>query len=204
MSARSQRRARRAPRHVRTSQIVLAIASILAIAVIAIVAIVNRNTVESSMIEPFPSGLAVGAVAPNFSVTTNHGAFSLSTANGPVLLEIFAAWCPHCQRETAVLNRLYATYGDRIHFVAVTGSSLAMDHASPESQQDVDAFVDLFQVQYPVAFDPSMSVAKTYFQNGFPTITLIGSDKRVRYIESGEVTAHALEGVIQRALAGSR
>ena len=37
--------------------------------------------------------------APQFEVATTAGYFDLSKTRKPVFLEIFATWCPHCQRE---------------------------------------------------------------------------------------------------------
>ena len=51
------------------------------------------------------------------------GPFNLPKADHkPVLLEVFATWCPHCQHEVSVLNPLFHQYGDKVHFVAVSGS----------------------------------------------------------------------------------
>ncbi len=205
MSTRAQRRAQRASlQRTRPMRIAPLAAALVVFVVIAGVVIVNRMTSAAPVVEEMPSGLSVGHVAPPFSVMTSAGQFTLATEQGPVLLEVFASWCPHCQRETATLNRLYGLYGSRIHFVAVTGSGLAMDRASPESQADVDAFAQFFHIEYPIAFDPSLGVAKAYFQDGFPTIVLIGADKRVVYVHAGEISSQALARVILPALEGSK
>ena len=204
MSTRSERRARRAPKRFGAATIIPMGATIVLLAIIAAIAIVNRKAVGSSMPVPLSSNLSVGDSAPNFSVATSQGQFSLASTTGPVLLEVFATWCPHCQHETVVMNKLYAAYGDRVHFVAVSGSPLAMNHSSPESQADVDAFVQFFQVRYPVAFDQSLDVANAYIQAGFPTIVLIGSDKRVKYLGTGEIAEATLAHNIRSMLARRR
>ncbi len=205
MSTRAQRRAQRAAqsRPHRTWIAPLATAIVVALVIVGVV-VVTRVTSVTPPIEEMPSGLTVGDVAPPFSVMTSNGQFTLATVHGPVLLEVFASWCPHCQRETVTLNRLYTIFGSRLHFVAVTGSGLAMDHVSPESQTDVDAFAQFFHVLYPIAFDGSMDVAKAYFQNGFPSIILIGADKRVVYVHAGEISAQDLTRAIEPVLGGRR
>jgi hypothetical protein len=76
----------------------------------------------------------------------------------------------------------------RITILAVSGSNLASDRSSPESLGDVRAFARYFHVAYPLAFDPTLSVAKEYLQGGFPTVAFINRQKHVTGIESGEVS----------------
>jgi thiol-disulfide isomerase/thioredoxin len=165
--------------------------------VLLAIALTNRAVPPSATDVPPVSPLGRGDSAPNFSTATNHGAFALASQHRPVVLEVFATWCPHCQRETAVLNRLYDRYNGRVAFVAVSGSAYGADRTSPESETDVLAFVRYFNVRYPVAFDDSLRVAKSYLKGGYPTIVIIGSDKKIAFIGSGELTEAALEKEIR-------
>ena len=99
-----------------------------------------------------------------------------------------------------MLNQLYEKYKKRLDFVAITGSPYAHDRASPESMPDVLGFVQYSRVQYPVAFDGSLAIAGKYLQGGYPTIAIVGPDKRIAYIGSGEIAEAALESAIRRAL----
>jgi len=134
------------------------------------------------------SAVAVGSKAPEFQVSTTAGLFDLAKTTKPVFLEVFATWCPHCQRETQVLDRLFAKYGDRIAFVAVSGSDTGMDGSSQASQADMLAFAQRFGVKYPIAYDGQMTVFDLYNQGGYPTIVIITKDKAVAYATSGEIT----------------
>lgn len=141
-----------------------------------------------------------GGPAPEFQAATTAGPFDLDKQTKPVFLEVFATWCPHCQRETAVLNRLYATYGKRVAFVAVSGSDTGMDGQSPATAPDVLNFATRFSVQYPIAFDGRLAVANLYLQGGYPTIAIIDRKKIVSYISSGEVSYDTLAAEIQKVL----
>jgi cytochrome c biogenesis protein CcmG/thiol:disulfide interchange protein DsbE len=174
--------------------------AVIAIGAILSIAMANRSIPPIAESAPPYNQLSAGDPAPLFSAATTQGAFSLKAAHRPVFLEIFATWCPHCQRETAVLNQLYEKYGKRVDFVAVTGSPYAHDRASPESLSDVLGFVQYFRVRYPVAFDGSLAIAGKYLQGGYPTIAIIGSNKRIAYIGSGEIAETALDSAIRRAL----
>src|SRR5262249_12666898 len=116
----------------------------------------------------------------------------------PVFLEVFATWCPHCQRETAVINRLYQKFHGQVAFVAVSGSDTGMDGTSPASQLDVLNFQNQFHVQYPLAYDGALTVANLYLQGGFPTIAVIGKDKKITYLTSGETTYNDLASQLQK------
>lgn len=180
--------------------------SILVIIAGVFVAIRYANTggVQKSATQAPVIGTAqLGKPAPNFQMATTGGFFDLAAQNKPVFLEVFATWCPHCQRETAIIDQLYQKYKDRVAFVGVTGSTVGMDHQSPSSEQDTLNFVQQFNVKYPVAFDGSMTVAKQYLQGGYPTLVVIDKDKIVTYITSGETSFSELDTAIKGALATS-
>ncbi|HTZ54301.1 MAG TPA: TlpA disulfide reductase family protein [Candidatus Acidoferrum sp.] len=199
MSARSARKPARSSAMVyRLAWITLGI--LFAGVMIAII-VANRIVPKSSFELPAFNPLAAGDSAPPFSVTTSGGPFSLASAHRPVFLEVFATWCPHCQHETAVLNTLYDRYKNRVDFVAVSGSTYAHDHASPESLGDIELFVQYFSVRYPVAFDPTLAVANHYLQGGYPTIAIIGTNDRIAYIGTGEIPLATLAHELGRVLA---
>lgn len=178
----------------------------LAIAIIVALALywTHRSPEQPSTVTrvPMVGTAAVGNPAPEFSVPTTSGPFDLAKQTRPVLLEVFASWCPHCQRETVVLNRLYRSFKSRVSFIAIPGSTTAMDGISPESEADIFGFIQHFNVQYPVAiYDPSLTVSSQYIQGGFPTLAVIGKNKKVLYLGSGEIAYDTLAGQLRIALA---
>lgn len=174
--------------------------AMLGVVAITAIAVSNRSVAPISESAPPFNALAVGDAAPIFSEATTQGPFSLQSTHRPVFLEVFATWCPHCQRETVIVNRLYEKYHDRVAFVAVTGSPYAHDRASPESMADVLGFVQYFKVRYPVAFDSSLAVANKYLQGGYPTIAIIGRGNKIAYISSGEIAETDLDSAIRHTL----
>ena len=179
------------------------IASFAVLAVVIVIAIALASRVPKAASDaPSNATIAVGQKAPEFSAFTNGGPFDLASAGGrPTLLEVFATWCPHCQRETAVLNRLYATYKTRANVVAVSGSPYAIDETSPETRDDVNAFAAKFAVTYPVAFDPNLDVAHKYLQGGFPTVVLIGQNGVIQSIRDGEIPERDLAAALDASIA---
>jgi thiol-disulfide isomerase/thioredoxin len=176
---------------------------VIAVALVVTVAYLSRNpsAVPQSATETHAqSTIKVGDSAPPFAVSTTAGPFDLATAKTPVMLEVFATWCPHCQRETKIIDHLYAKYGKKITIVAVSGSNVGADNTTPASQADVIAFAQKYSVAYPIAFDPDLKVANAYLQSGFPTIVLIKADKTISYVGDGEIAEATLENAIKAVL----
>ncbi|MBV8116727.1 MAG: redoxin family protein [Candidatus Eremiobacteraeota bacterium] len=187
------------------NQRLLAIVSAIVLAVVIVGAIAwyhfgSSHRLTSASQAPIVGKAAVGQPAPPFAVATTDGLFDLSKTEKPVFLEVFATWCPHCQRETVIIDKLYRTYRSRVDFVGVSGSDTAMDNTSPASQLDVLNWVQRFNVRYPVAYDASLNVANSYLQGGFPTIAIIDKSKMVAYLNSGEIAYNDLASALQKAL----
>ncbi len=161
----------------------------------------HPSQLQNASSAPVNAPLAIGQKAPEFTLPSTGGLFDLATVKQPVLIEIFATWCPHCQRETAVMNKLYAAYGKRVTFLAIPGSDTGMDETSPESPFDVLNFSIKFNVKYPIAaYDPNLTVAKLYLRGGYPTIAIVGRDKNIAYINSGEVPYQELAAALDKVL----
>jgi len=176
-------------------------ATIAVVIVGAIIAVALASRVpQSATAVNKKAQLTVGQTAPTFSVSTTAGPFDLASVSTPVLLEVFATWCPHCQREVTVMNLLAKQYAGKVAIVAVSGSPYGLDGSSPENQADVLQFVQKLGVSYPVAFDPELKVADNYLQGGYPTIVIIDKGKKIRYINDGEIApadlAKAIDGVL--------
>ncbi len=174
---------------------------VLAIIAIGAIAIASRTPNNAASDAPIYAQLSVGQAAPAFSAATTSGPFNLPAADHkPVLLEVFATWCPHCQHEVSILNPLFHKYGDKVHFVAVSGSPYSSDEKSPSSQEDVMNFVQKFKVAYPIAYDPDMTVAHKYLQGGYPTIVVIGRDGKIAAVRDGEISQQQIQQDLDKTL----
>lgn len=160
----------------------------------------NGGVKQAASQSPVVGAAVKGQTAPQFSAATDQGYFDLAKSRKPVLLEVFATWCPHCQRESAVIDRLYQQYRGRVDFVGVSGDDRAMDGQSASSEQDVLNFAAATHAQYPLAYDASLQVAHEYLQGGFPTLVVIAKNKKVAYITSGETPYSELNAALSRVL----
>jgi len=207
MKNRSKRRQQASQRSRKPSwSLLAAIAGTVAIAAVVIaIAVVNSKSVPKTASEaPIYAPLSIHAPAPAFAVTTIDGvAFDSNRIATPILLELFATWCPHCQQETSDLDALAKHFGNRLATIAVSASDLAADRVSPASADDVRLFAQRYGVTYPIAFDADLSVAKKYLQGGFPTIVVIDAKKRIAAIETGEVSFDRLVADVEKAGGGA-
>jgi thiol-disulfide isomerase/thioredoxin len=187
------------PSGISRNTIIYATIAVLAIGAIVAVALANRIPKAAQTVNPSAT-LTVGATAPQFTANTDAGTFDLSSVSSPVFLEVFATWCPHCQHEVPIVDAIAKKYSGKIAVVGVTGSPYGIDGSSPENQADVNDWVAKLGVTYPVAFDPNLTVANAYLQGGYPTLVLIGKDKKVAYVTSGEIPQATLEKAVDSLL----
>jgi thiol-disulfide isomerase/thioredoxin len=145
--------------------------------------------------------LGVGSAAPAVTEPTAHGTFESTTSVKPFVLEFFAVWCPHCQRETAVLNQLQRADGDRIDIIAVPASPLGFEHTNPLTQADVDQFAKRFETVYRIGFDGHYAAASAYGLTEYPTIYVVNAARHVVAVETGEVPFEELDADVTAALA---
>lgn len=197
----SRTKASTAPGNSRQLIIYVTIAVII-IGVIVAVGLASRNSVvpENATKAVGQSKLKVGDQAPPFTIATNAGNFDLAAVSTPVLLEVFAPWCPHCQKETVVLNDLATKYAGKIAIVAVSGDAVDYDHNTAESESNVHVFADQYQTRYPLAFDRDLKVATLYLHSGFPSVYIIDAKKRIRFQREGEIPEADLVKAINAAM----
>ena len=150
----------------------------------------------------------VGSKAPDFSWTTPTGHTSLAAMRGhPVLLEFFGAWCPACQQEVPLLNKLLATYGSKgLEVLSVTGSPYGISYetagnTSPVTMMDLLRYQKTLNVQYQEVLDATTRVFNMYgFGQSYPTFYVIDRQGIVRYGTSVAVAAKDLTTHVIAAL----
>lgn len=109
----------------------------------------------------------------------------------PVVLNVWATWCPPCQQETPRMERAYERYRERGVIV------LGVDQNDPSAK--VEAFVTRFRLQYPVVLDPKelFGAAASF---SFPTTVFIDRTGHVRSVHHGEITSADLDRQIEALL----
>ncbi len=196
------------PKNWRGSTLVSAIVAALAVLGIIAYAWHSHNSVPGAAVatdvQPtFPPLAKVGSQAPLLTLKAPLDTItSASLAGKPYVLEIFATWCPHCQRMTSVLKALQKQFPD-LTILSVTGSPYAKDSTPDnmisESQQDVDAFDSQFNVTWPTIYDKDLTVARSWGLEGFPTIYVVNKKGKIVFARSGEVKQRVLADAVRKA-----
>jgi cytochrome c biogenesis protein CcmG/thiol:disulfide interchange protein DsbE len=215
MSTRAERRRKTrhgedpsGPSSGRIAGIVIAAVAIVGIAIYAIwfYPHVSSSAAQNpSALPSIPPPAPVGANAIPFEVDTPLGPFtSAALAGKPYLLEIFATWCPHCQRETKVLKAVRAKLPpSKLMMLSVSGSPFGQNSTIgtnvQESQADVDAFDKQYGVTWPAYYDANLTVARLWGMVGFPMIYIVDKQGIIRYAGSGDQDLPTLMKGIKKA-----
>jgi thiol-disulfide isomerase/thioredoxin len=130
---------------------------------------------------------AVGAKAPNFTVELlDGGSFSLSqhlAEDGrPLVLNLWASWCPPCREEMPDISDFAETHAD----IAVLG--VAVEDVLEKSR----AFAAELSPSYPLAFG-SKEFRDAYPSVGLPATFIVDPDGTVSSIVNGIVDEESLE-----------
>ncbi|EFO81177.1 alkyl hydroperoxide reductase/ Thiol specific antioxidant/ Mal allergen [Oscillochloris trichoides DG-6] len=131
----------------------------------------------------------VNRPAPNFTLQTLDGnEVSLADYQGKVVLVNFwGTWCEPCQRELPALqsaNERYAEQG-----LVIIGVNLTDDERTQgRSEDDIRAFVEQYQLSYPIALDRDGRVTDSFRVFPLPTSFFIDPQGQIRYVHVGELT----------------
>lgn len=136
-------------------------------------------TISGDDTDEYGSGLlAEGTSAPDFMIYTDSlpAGFSLSSLQGQyVLIEFWASWCPDCQKATATLRQLHATYAP----LGVVFVGVSFDTDKTQWQQYIrDNALYWIQHREEIPWNEN-TLASAYHVRWIPTLYLIDRDGRV-------------------------
>lgn len=107
----------------------------------------------------------------------------------PVVLNLWASWCPPCRREMPVFEMAQKTYRD-ITFVAVNQG---------ESPQQVKSYIDQNGLTLNnILLDPSSTVMRTMSARGLPTTLFFNAEGKMVDSHIGELTSSTLRDKLTR------
>lgn len=127
-------------------------------------------------------GLEIGNTAPDFKLATlDGGEAALSDYLGsPVMLNFWATWCPPCRAEMPDMEKFYQDTEVEVLAINLLEAERTID--------DVDQFVDEYELTFPILLDEFIEVAMTYEIQPIPTTFMIDSEGIIQFKSIGPLT----------------
>lgn len=127
--------------------------------------------------------------APDFTLTRlDGGAITLSELRGaPVILNFWASWCGPCRLEMPHLQESSTEHRDNLVILGVNLTQRENDRA------EISAFVDEFDLTFPIVLDEEGTAAKLYNVRGQPASVFINAEGIVQTVFYGPVTKDFIE-----------
>ena len=118
-----------------------------------------------------PSEVSQGARLPDFELTRLDEAGTLTNADlegKPVVINFWASWCIPCREEAELLQATYERYRDEgVVFLGVN---------IKDSNVDAKAFIEEYDMSYPVVSDPNEELARELGVVGMPETFFIDDE----------------------------
>ena len=127
--------------------------------------------------------VAVGALAPEFTLTTFDGEeISMADLEGKVVvINFWASWCKPCEQEALELELAYQLYKDQgVEFLGV-------DYVDTETE--ALAYLDKFDITYANGPDLGTFISQSYRMRGVPETYIVGRDGRITGVQIGPYTS---------------
>ena len=128
--------------------------------------------------------LASGSRLPDYTVQTLAGQpRTLASYRGePLVLNVWATWCPPCVREMPALQRVHEQLGGAgLKIVAVSvDAAPGVINTWGRPGGDIRKFMNELGITFEVLWDPSGEIETAYGLLGLPTTFLIDRKGRIR------------------------
>ena len=141
---------------------------------------------RTSLLEP-------GEAVPSFSAPAlGGGGVNWRTFRGhPVVLALWASWCPHCQLELPVLAKMAEEFPD-VRLVTIVCA------VGRESGPLPDEYMRDHKLTFPVAIDDEDStLALAFGIRYFPTVYFVNSDGVVLRAVEGQLATSTLRALFE-------
>ena len=114
-------------------------------------------------------------------------------AGKPIIVNIWATWCPPCRAELPHFDKFYKEYGDKIQFMII-------DNEDKGSLSDVQKFIKDNGYSFPVFYDWDYSAYDAYGTGYIPITLAIDANGNLVYNQVGSLDESSLKSVINSIL----
>ena len=112
----------------------------------------------------------------------------------PIVMNLWATWCPHCTTEMKDYQKLYDEYGDRIEFAMLDVVDKKSEASAARDYIKEQAFT------FPVYYDSDAEVRNALSVVGIPMSVIVSADGDVVLARSGEINYSAMKSTIEKVL----
>jgi thiol-disulfide isomerase/thioredoxin len=159
-------------------------------ALVTVGALLGRDTGPATAV---PSSGDADSVAFEGPDLFGDGEISLARFEGkPVVVTIWASWCPGCNAEARTLAR-FAKAHPEAGFIGVDFS---------DTKEDARGFYEKYGWEFPSVFDPDGRIAGELGLQGTPTTIFLDADHREVARIVGETDEAGFAGGLEKATAG--
>jgi cytochrome c biogenesis protein CcmG, thiol:disulfide interchange protein DsbE len=129
-----------------------------------------------------------GFLAPEFSLPTLEGqTYSLAEQRGgPVLINVWASWCPPCRAEMPAMQRVYDDYASQGFTI------LAVNTTYQDDLNAAVAFIEELELTFPILLDLDGQVSRQYLIRAMPTSFFVDSQGIIQDVVLGGPLSEAL------------
>ena len=150
-----------------------------------------------------PAVQPLGLQAPAFKLTTfEDKPFSSEDLNNAItVLNFISPACPWCKKALPELEPIRAAYQEKgVRFVNVINPNPTRTHEY--SREEVTKMLDDLNAHLESAFDPGTTVGMAFGATGYPTMMVVGKDRKVAAVNVGANRIADLSVQLDALLAG--
>ncbi len=141
-----------------------------------------------------------GFLAPDFTLADPQGRqYHLASLRGrPVLLNLWATWCPPCRAEMPAIEQYYEQY--KAQGLAVWG----IDATAQDYPLNIVPFVEEYKLTFPILLDETGAVSQSYQLRSLPSSFFINRDGSIaEVVIGGPMPGAVLDTYIKEILASA-
>lgn len=159
------------------------------VVVVAVLVLSSGGSTQEYRPTGQPRSLPAEQLAP--ATAEDFGGMLLGLRGTPVVVNVWASWCPPCRAEMPLLNRAADDFAGRVVFLGV---------ASRDSPAAAGAFLDEIGVGYVNLFDTTGEIRSDLGLTGFPTTYLFDAQGELRDAVIGGITEQRLAAQLEDLL----
>ncbi len=140
-----------------------------------------------------------GFQAPDFTLDLlDGGQVTLSELRGKaVVINLWASWCPPCRDEMPAIQDVYERNRDRGLEV------LAINTTYQDREKDAAAFVQEFNLTFPIPLDRTGEVARQYQLRALPSTFFVDRDGVIqKVVIGGPMSETTIQTAVEQILEG--